>query len=195
MKRYLCCLMVLAQVAAAQEQDFKSVVTVKDVPMGGSEKMVNIGLSQELRKNVAQRLNKLLSDEYALYIKTQKFHWNVVGPNFGPLHKLFNKQYDQLALVVDEVAERVRALGFMAFGSLAEFIENTTISEDPSVNPDAQNMIKILLNDHETIIRELREQIKYTASKEDLGTENFLADLIVKHQKIAWMLRAHLLKE
>ncbi len=195
MKRYLCCLMVLAQVAAAQEQDFKSVVTVKDVPMGGSEKMVNIGLSQELRKDVAQRLNKLLSDEYALYIKTQKFHWNVVGPNFGPLHKLFNKQYDQLALVVDEVAERVRALGFLAFGSLAEFIENTTISEDPGVNPDAQNMIKILLNDHEAIIRELREQIKYTASKEDLGTENFLADLIVKHQKIAWMLRAHLLKE
>jgi starvation-inducible DNA-binding protein len=117
----------------------------------------------------------------------------VTGPFFGPLHKLFNDQYDLLAEFIDEVAERVRALGFKAYGTMAEFIEHTSLSEDMGVNPEANMMIKNLLDDHETVIRELRDYIEYSADRKDLGTENFLAELIVKHQKIAWMLRAHLL--
>jgi starvation-inducible DNA-binding protein len=158
-----------------------------------SEQLVNIGLDDAARQDIALRLNKLLSDEYVLYVKTQKYHWNVTGPFFGPLHKLFNDQYDMLAEFVDEVAERVRALGFKAYGTMAEFIEHTSLSEDMGVDPEANLMIKNLLDDHETVIRELRDYIDYTHDRKDLGTENFLAELIVKHQKMAWMLRAHLL--
>lgn len=157
------------------------------------ELLVNIGLDDAVRKDIAERLNKLLADEYVLYVKTQKYHWNVTGPFFGPLHKLFNDQYDMLAEFIDEVAERVRALGFKAYGTMAEFIEHTSLSEDMGVNPDANSMIKNLLDDHETVIRELRDYIEYTHDRKDLGTENFLAELIVKHQKMAWMLRAHLI--
>ncbi len=173
----------------------QSALVINNVPRGTSEPMVNIGLEEIVRENVAQRLNKLLSDEYVLYVKTQKYHWNVVGPFFGSLHKLLNDQYDQLAGIIDETAERVRALGFKAYGTLAEFIEHTSLSEDPGNNPNANDMIKNLLKDHEMVIRELRDYIKYTADHDDLGTENFLADLIVIHQKMAWMLRAHLLNE
>jgi starvation-inducible DNA-binding protein len=170
----------------------QSNVVIKNGSAGG-EPLVNIGLDNEVRKDVAERLNKLLADEYVLYVKTQKYHWNVTGPFFGPLHKLFNDQYDMLAEFIDEVAERVRALGFKAYGTMAEFIEHTSLSEDMGVNPEANMMIKNLLDDHETVIRELRDYIEYSADRKDLGTENFLAELIVKHQKIAWMLRAHLL--
>jgi starvation-inducible DNA-binding protein len=98
-----------------------------------------------------------------------------------------------LAEFVDEVAERVRALGFKAYGTMAEFIEHTSLTEDKGVNPEANMMIKNLLDDHETVIRELRDYIEYSADRKDLGTENFLADLIVKHQKMAWILRVHLI--
>ncbi|MEX0849144.1 MAG: DNA starvation/stationary phase protection protein [Candidatus Dependentiae bacterium] len=193
MKKNLFCLVFLAQMAIAQDQALNSSVTIEDVPMGKSEELVNIGLNEAQRKDVAQRLNTLLADEYTLYIKTQKFHWNVVGPFFGSLHKLFNKQYDQLAANVDLVAERVRALGFKAYGSLAEFIENTNIPENPDVNPSANMMIKLLLEGHESIIKNLRELVIYTVEINDTGTNNFVSDLIEKHEKAAWMLRAHLL--
>jgi starvation-inducible DNA-binding protein len=193
MKRKLFCIAILAQMAMAQDQTFNSSVTIDDVPMGKSEELVNIGLNEDQRKGVAQRLNTLLADEYTLYIKTQKFHWNVVGPFFGSLHKLFNTQYDELAANVDLVAERVRALGFKAYGSLAEFIENTNIPENPDVNPSANVMIKLLLEGHESIIKNLRELVAYTVEVNDMGTNNFACGLIEKHEKTAWMLRAHLL--
>ncbi len=169
----------------------QSNVVIAGGPMGG-EPLVNIGLDGAARQDIALRLNKLLADEYVLYVKTQKYHWNVTGPFFGPLHKLFNDQYDMLLEFIDEVAERVRALGFKASGTMVEFIELTSLSEDMGVNPEANVMIKNLLDDHETVIRELRDYIDYTHDRKDLGTENFLAELIVKHQKMAWMLRAHL---
>lgn len=194
MKSKNVCL-ILAVLCSVQVVGQRSVDVMRPVPMEEGDPMVNIGLDDMVRKNVVDRLNKLLSDEYVLYVKTQKYHWNVVGPSFGPLHKLFNKQYDQLADIIDETAERVRALGFKAYGTLTEFVEHTSLSENPGNNPNANGMIKNLLDDHETIIRELREYIKYTADHEDLGTENFLADLIVTHQKMAWLLRAHLLEE
>jgi len=192
MKKLLTVALLVVGYALAQEP-VDAADHMADQQVNKSEQFVNIGLSEELRSEVAQRLNALLSDEYALYVKTQKFHWNVVGPHFGPLHKLFNKQYDELAEFVDAIAERVRALGFVAFGSFAEFAAHTSIVESPGENPSDLEMVRLLLNDHEAIIRSLHEQIEFTATKEDLGTENFLADLIMKHQKMAWMLRAHLL--
>ena len=159
------------------------------------DKLVSIGLGEEQRSAIAQKLNALLADEYALYIRTQKFHWNVVGPFFGSLHKLFNDQYDALAENIDAVAERVRSLGFKAIGSLAEFKQGTSLSEDPGKNPDANSMIGLLLEGHEAIIKSLRPLIDLTAQSNDMGTNNFLSGLIEKHEKASWFLRAHLLSE
>lgn len=160
-----------------------------------SDKLVSIGIGEEQRAAIAGKLNALLADEYALYIRTQKFHWNVVGPFFGPLHKLFNDQFDALAENVDAVAERVRALGFKAIGSLAEFKQNTALAENPGVNPDANSMIGLLLEGHEAIIKSIRPIVDLTAQLNEMGTNNFLSGLIEKHEKAAWFLRAHLLSE
>lgn len=157
--------------------------------------LVSIGIESDARAAVAQQLNMLLANEYALYIMTQKFHWNVVGPFFGPLHKLFNDQYDMLAEIVDSVAERVRALGFKAIGSLAEFKQNTMLNEEPGVIPNATGMIQGLLDGHEAIIRAIRPVVELTAQANDMASNNFLAGLLEKHEKAAWFLRAHLLSE
>jgi starvation-inducible DNA-binding protein len=156
------------------------------------DKLFFTGLLPETAQEVAQKLNVLLASEYMLYTKTQKFHWNVVGPFFGQLHKLFNDQYDELAGFLDMVAERVRALGHRSFGTLAEFIKFSQIAEEPGVNPDATAMIKILLQDHEMIIKYMRDLTDLTANLNDMATNNFLCGLMEKHEKMAWMLRAHL---
>ncbi|HRN77720.1 MAG TPA: DNA starvation/stationary phase protection protein [Candidatus Dependentiae bacterium] len=156
------------------------------------QSMVNIGLPQEARMQVAELLRTLLANEYVLYVKTQKFHWNVQGPLFGPLHKLFSEQYTQLAMFIDSIAERSLALGFKSIGTLQEFMQYTTIQEMPGQNPDDQEMIKELLQNHEMIIKQLRTNLEITSKLNDMGTNNFLNDLLEKHEKIAWMLRAHL---
>lgn len=144
------------------------------------------------RTHMADRLNKLLANEYVLYTKTQKYHWNIVGKFFGPLHELFGKQYEALSIVIDTVAERVRALEHMALGTLAEFQEHATIKETPGKNPDDMGMIRDLLNDYETIIAQLRADIDLSTEINDMGTNNFLGGLLEQHEKTAWMLRAHL---
>jgi len=154
--------------------------------------MVNIGLNADIRQNVASILHKLLANEYALYAKTQKYHWNVKGEFFGPLHTLFQKQYEMLAEIVDQVAERSLALGIPSIGGLQELINLATIAKETNENRDDVAMIKQLLTDHEMIIKNLRTSIDTTAKLNDMGTNNFLSDLITKHEKIAWMLRAHL---
>jgi starvation-inducible DNA-binding protein len=154
--------------------------------------MVSIGLTNAVRMQVAEVLRKLLANEYVLYVKTQKFHWNVQGPLFGPLHKLFGDQYAQLAMFVDGIAERSLALGIKPIGTLQEFMQYTTIKEMPGNNPDDQGMIKELLQDHEMIIKQLRTDLETTSKLNDMGTNNMLNDLLQKHEKTAWMLRAHL---
>jgi starvation-inducible DNA-binding protein len=153
---------------------------------------MNIGLPATACNAVSVELNKLLANEYALYTKTLKFHWNVRGKHFGPLHALFQKHYEQLLDMADRVAERVRALDLYAYGTLKEFATHMTISEHPGVNPADLEMIKILVGDHETVIQQLRPMIKLAVSVQDEGTNNMLADLIEEHEKMAWMLRAHL---
>ncbi len=150
----------------------------------------NIGLSPKARKEVAHILNQLLSDELVVYIKTLKFHWNVYGIVFHDFHKLFLEQYEQMLTISDDVAERVRALGHDAFGSMAEFLKHTRLKEEPGKIPDALGMIKILLADHEALCRQIRKDLETCAELGDMGTNNFLAELLEKHEKIAWMLRA-----
>jgi len=153
---------------------------------------VDIGIPEDSRQKVIDILNTLLADEFLLYTKTRNYHWNVTGPQFNDLHKFFEAQYDELNDLVDEVAERARQLGGRAFGTLAEFTKSSTLVEQPGVSPQAAEMIRTLLADHEAIIRALRAAIGPVAEKHgDVGTSDFLTGLLEKHEKMAWMLRAY----
>ncbi len=152
----------------------------------------DIGLDPGDAKGVAHILNEILSDEFVLDAKTRNYHWNVVGSRFSQLHKFFEQQYEALDAVVDDVAERVRSLGCRAQATLEEFSRKTRIKEEPGAYPDADTMLDNLAQDHETIIRHLRNDIRTCQGKyHDDGTANFLTDLMEKHEKMAWMLRAH----
>lgn len=154
---------------------------------------INIGLTASARQAEVDLLNARLSDLVVLYFKTRKYHWNVVGMHFAELHEFFEEQYDQIAEAMDEVAERARQLGGIAVGTLAEFSKLASLKEQPGVNPSAEQMIRDLLDDHEAIIRQLRADVDLTAENyEDAGTSDFLTGLMEAHEKMAWMLRAHL---
>lgn len=142
---------------------------------------------------MAEILARLLSDEYVLYTKTRNYHWNVTGPQFNDLHKFFEAQYEALDEIVDDVAERSRALGGRSLGSLAEFLKQARIKEQPGKFPGARGMLGNLLADHEAVIRFLREDLETCANVHgDIGTNDFLTGLMEKHEKMAWMLRSFL---
>ena len=149
----------------------------------------NIGIGAKNRKEVAQLLNMLLCDEFVLYIKTLKYHWNVYGIVFRDFHALFKEQYEALLDIADSIAERARTLDYPAFGSMAEFLKHARLKEEPGKIPDALGMIKQLLEDHEAIIRQMRKDIEKCQELGDMGTNNFLTDLMERHEKFAWMLR------
>lgn len=157
--------------------------------------VINIGISEEDRRSVLAILNKLLADEFVLYTKTRNYHWNVTGLHFYPLHKLFEEQYEALDDIIDDVAERSRAIGGKALGTLDEYVKATRLTEEPSVYPNSQTMISNLLSDHETIAQELRKDIQTCSEHNDNGTEDFLVGLLEQHEKMAWFLRAHLEQE
>ena len=153
----------------------------------------NIGLSDESRKGVVEILNARLCDEYTLYTKTRKYHWNVVGSRFHQLHEFLQDQYESLDAMIDEIAERARQLGGKAFGTIEEFARYSSIKEDPGEYPDANKMISNLLKDHESIIQTLRKNADECDEEyRDMGTNDFLLQAMEKHEKMAWMLRAHL---
>ncbi|WKK60254.1 Dps family protein [Sphingobacterium sp. BN32] len=151
----------------------------------------NIGLKEKDTAAVANMLNRLLADENVLYIKVRNAHWNVEGPDFHAQHLFFETIYDELAELIDEVAERVRAIGHYAIGTMKEFLEVTQLTEMKYNKNDSQGFIKELLNDFESLIITLREDIKLAEDHEDAGTEDFLVGILEKHEKTAWMLRAH----
>jgi len=154
---------------------------------------INIGISKEHRKAVANELNKLLSDEFVLYTKTRKFHWNVTGNSFHDLHLFFEGQYGELALMLDEVAERVRQIGHFALGSLSHFLKNTNLLEHLEDSADAETMVRALVDDHETIIRESRRMINdFNDKYKDAGNADFVTSIMERHEKMAWMLRSYL---
>lgn len=152
----------------------------------------NIGLGDESRVQIIDTLNTILATAHVLYVKTRNYHWNVVGPEFHSLHEMFEQQYTQLAENIDEIAERVRMLGGKSLGTMAEFIEKSSISEEaPRVYPPAHDMVVNLVEGHETVIRYLREQIPVIDEDcGDVGTADFLTGLLEQHEKVAWMLRS-----
>ncbi|MBL8212246.1 MAG: DNA starvation/stationary phase protection protein [Bryobacterales bacterium] len=154
---------------------------------------INIGLEANEREGVVALLQHNLADLHVLYIKSRNFHWNVVGPHFAELHGFFEEQYDQLEESIDEVAERIRALGGVATGSMEGFLKLARLSESTGNPPNADAMIAELLADHESIIRQLRLDLDTANDKyHDAGTGDFLTGLMEGHEKMAWMLRAHL---
>ena len=154
---------------------------------------INIGLSLEQRNGVAALLRALLADEYILYTKTRKYHWNVEGPHFHDLHKFFESQYDEIDATIDEVAERIRSLGLYSPGSLAEFLASARLKEDNGGQIPAQTMIANLLADHEAIIRSLRVDLESAKDQfGDAGNQDFFTGLLESHEKAAWMLRSML---
>jgi starvation-inducible DNA-binding protein len=152
-----------------------------------------IGIKPEDLAQVAHSLNRLLADEHVLYIKTRNAHWNVEGPDFHAQHKFFEEQYGQLEDMIDDVAERVRSLGHYAVATMQEFLKLTHLTEQSREKNDSLGFIKELMEDHETIIIHLRENINRFANDwHDLGTSDFITGLMEMHEKMAWMLRAHL---
>ncbi len=151
-----------------------------------------IGLSDEALSEITSLLNKRLADTFVLYTKTRNYHWNVTGMHFMQLHTLFESQYDTLEESMDEIAERVRQLGGVAFGTLEEFKGATALRETPGERPAAAAMVANLLADHELVIRQLRADIETADRLGDMGTNDFLTGLLEGHEKTAWFLRAHL---
>lgn len=153
----------------------------------------DIGVKDDARKKLVETLNMRLCDEYVLYTKTRKYHWNVVGPRFSQLHEFFEEQYEIIEEMIDETAERARQLGGKSLGTLDEFVRHSSINEDPGQNPDAQTMISNLLKDHEAIIKTLRKNADEADEEyDDMATNDFFLEAVQKHEKMAWMLRAHL---
>ncbi|NJK49603.1 DNA starvation/stationary phase protection protein [Candidatus Gracilibacteria bacterium] len=152
---------------------------------------INIGLTDEQRQGVCELLNRDLSDAYLLLIKTKKYHWDVVGPQFRSLHELWEEQYQTLTASIDSMAERIRALGSYPVGTAKGFLEMASIQEAAGTIPRATEMVAQLVEDHEQIIRNLREHIDACSEQfHDEGTADFLTGLMEGHEEMAWMLRS-----
>jgi starvation-inducible DNA-binding protein len=152
---------------------------------------INIGISTEDRANIANALSRVLADSYMLYLKTHNFHWNVTGPMFQTLHIMFMEQYTELWNALDNIAERIRALGHFAPGTYARFVELSSIKEEAGV-PNAQEMIRQLVDGQEALIRTVREAFKIADEANDQPSAGMLSDRMEIHEKNAWMLRSFL---
>uniref|UniRef100_UPI0036F2680D Dps family protein n=1 Tax=Kovacikia minuta TaxID=2931930 RepID=UPI0036F2680D len=150
---------------------------------------INIGIDEKARGEIAEGLSRLLADTYTLYLKTHNFHWNVTGPMFQTLHLMFEGQYNELALAVDLIAERIRALGFPAPGTYAEFTRLSSISE-PSGIPKAEDMIRELVEGQEAVVRTARSVFPLVDQSNDEPTADLLTQRMQVHEKTAWMLRS-----
>lgn len=150
---------------------------------------VDIGITEEKRIEVANGLSRVLADSYTLYLKTHNYHWNVTGPMFQTLHTMFETQYNELALAVDEVAERIRSLGVFAPGSYKQFIKLSSIQEDENV-PVAPEMVKNLVLAHETLVRTARQVLPLAQEAGDEVSVDLLVTRMQTHEKTAWMLRS-----
>ncbi len=150
---------------------------------------IDIGIEANERQEIAGGLSRVLADSYTLYLETHNFHWNVTGPMFQTLHLMFEVQYNELALAVDLIAERIRALGFPAPGTYRQFSELSAIKEQSGV-PKAQDMIRLLVEAHETVARTAREVFKAADGASDQPTCDLLTQRMQVHEKTAWMLRS-----
>ncbi len=151
---------------------------------------INIGIKENDRKKIADGLSHLLADSYTLYLKTHNYHWNVTGPMFQTLHLMFEAQYTELALAVDLIAERIRALGFPAPGSYHEFAKLTSIKEEGDGVPNANEMIRRLVEGQEAVTRTARSLFPVVDKASDEPTADLLTQRMQIHEKNAWMLRS-----
>lgn len=156
---------------------------------GGNGLQIDLGIEPAQRKAIAEGLAKVLADTYTLYLKTHNFHWNVTGPMFQTLHLMFEQQYNELALAVDLVAERIRALGHPAPGSYAEFSKLSSIGEASGV-PRAEDMIRQLVDGQESLVRTARNVFATAEKASDQVTIDLLTQRMQVHEKTAWMLRS-----
>ncbi len=151
---------------------------------------LDIGIEENARKSVAEALNATLADTYALYMKTHAYHWNVTGPQFHTLHVMFEEEYRELWAALDEIAERVRALGVFAPTSGKAFSDLTVIESADDSPPPSDKMVQNLLNDHETLIKRARKGLEIAEEAGDAASADLLTVRIQTHEKTAWMLRA-----
>lgn len=154
---------------------------------------IDIGIDQQDRKEIADGLSRLLADTYTLYLKTHNYHWNVTGPMFQTLHLMFETQYTELALAVDLIAERIRALGYPAPGTYADYAKLSSIKEEPGV-PKAEEMISLLVSGQESVVRTARSIFPAAEKANDEPTADLLTQRMQIHEKTAWMLRSLLEK-
>lgn len=151
---------------------------------------INIGIPESQRAAIAQGLSRLLAETYTLYLTTHNFHWNVTGPMFNTLHTMFMGQYTEMWNAVDPIAERIRALGFHAPGSYAEFSKLSTLADAPAKPPKALAMVELLAKGHEAIARTAREVFDVVDAANDQPSADILTQRMDIHEKTAWMLRA-----
>ncbi|MFP4693200.1 MAG: Dps family protein [Halothece sp.] len=150
---------------------------------------VNIGIEEDDRQAIAEGLSRLLADTYSLYLKTHYFHWNVTGSMFHSLHQMFEEEYVELAQAVDDIAERIRTLGAVAPGSYSQFAELSSVSETRDV-PSAQEMVRLLVEANETVVRTARSVFQAAERANDEATADLVTERMGTHEKTAWMLRS-----
>lgn len=152
---------------------------------------INIGISEEHRADIAKALSRVLADSYMLYLRTHNYHWNVTGELFHSLHEQFEEQYTELAEAVDEIAERIRALGYKAPGTFKEFQQLTSLDESTD-EPEAMKMVRGLAEGNEQVLCTAREALEPAKEGDDEATIDLLTQRLHVHSKVAWMLRSHL---
>jgi starvation-inducible DNA-binding protein len=150
---------------------------------------IDIGISEKDRREIAEGLSRLLADNYTLYLKTHNFHWNVKGPMFQTLHLMFMTQYNELWLALDQIAERIRSLGFPAPATYAEYAKLSSIAETPGV-PEAKEMVRLLVQGHEAVAKTARKIFPVAEKASDESTADLLTQRLQVHEKTAWMLRS-----
>lgn len=156
-----------------------------------SSPAIDIGINEKDRQAVAQGLKHLLADTYTLYLQTHNFHWNVVGPQFRELHLMFEEHYTEMAVAVDDIAERIRTLGVAAPGTYKALAELAKVEEVEGV-PEASDMVGILTKSHEQVIKTCREALKLAQQADDESSVALISDRMRLHEKTAWMLRSML---
>ncbi len=154
-----------------------------------AEMKIDIGIEEPARREIADGLSRLLADSYSLYLKTHNFHWNVTGPMFATLHRIFEEEYTELATAVDEIAERIRALGMPAPGSYSQFAKLSSIPEETGT-PKAREMLRQLVQGQETVARTARETLPVADGAGDQPSADLLTQRMQVHEKNAWMLRS-----
>ena len=150
---------------------------------------IDIGISQQDREAIAEHLKHLLADSYTLYLQTHNFHWNVTGPMFPQLHQMFEEHYTELAVAVDDIAERIRSLDVAAPGTYKAFSKLSSIDEVDGV-PNAEEMIELLTQSHEQVVKTCRKALARTQQADDESSSALISDRMRIHEKTAWMLRA-----